>query len=111
MTAAASERIRALNDAFRATGPVAGDWMITPSVQALGPIHVLEVVRQVQQFDRFEAGNDPYREHDFGSLEFAGETLFWKIDYYAHDLQHGSDDPAEPAITRRVLTIMLASES
>ena len=105
-----SLRIRALNDAFRAAGPVAGDWMITCGVDALGPDFVLAALVKVRTFGCFSEDNDPYGEHDFGSLELAGHMLFWKIDTYALDLLHGSDDPANPAITRRVLTLMLASE-
>ena len=40
----------------------------------------------------------------------AVKTVFWKIDAYDRALQSGSEDPANPAVTRRVLTIMLASE-
>ena len=38
------------------------------------------------------------------------ETLFWKIDAYDRALEWGSPDPADPRVSRRVLTIMLASE-
>ena len=39
-----------------------------------------------------------------------GEDHFWKIDYYDHALENGSENPADPEITRRVLTIMRADE-
>jgi hypothetical protein len=51
-----------------------------------------------------------YGEHDFSSFNMAGEHLFWKIDYCDHTLACGSDDPSDPTVTRRVMTIMLASE-
>lgn len=37
-------------------------------------------------------------------------TVFWTIDAHDRELRFGSDDPADPAVTRRVLTIMLAGE-
>ena len=61
-------------------------------------------------FDTFDADNDPHHEHDFGAFDFLGERLFWKIDYCAPDLLHGSEDPADTGQTVRILTIMLASE-
>jgi Protein of unknown function (DUF3768) len=64
----------------------------------------------VQSFKDFTEDNDPHGEHDFGSFEYAGERCFWKIDYYDKAMEYGSDDPADPAKTTRVLTIMLAEE-
>ena len=58
----------------------------------------------------FNGDDDPHGERDFGVFEHQGQKLFWKIDYYAHDMMHGSPDPADPAVTCRVLTVMLASE-
>jgi len=43
-------------------------------------------------------------------LTYEGEKIFWKIDYYDRALKYGSEDPADPEQTTRVLTIMLASE-
>ena len=48
--------------------------------------------------------------HEFGAVGFAVNTVFRKIDYYSPDLQHESEDPADPNLTLRVLTIMLAEE-
>jgi len=105
--------IRELNDRFR-TGDkaVPGTWMITTGVQELIEDDTCKalLISMVASFDAFDEGNDPHHEHDFGALDFAGQRLFWKIDYYAPDLQHGSDDPADPARTARVLTIMRADE-
>ena len=101
--------IRVLNDAFRSTG-IGGRFMITAGVQALGPIRVAALTRQVMSFNTFSADNDPYHEHDFGSLKDSGQTFFWQIDYYDKALKYGSPDPADPAVTTRVLTLMLAEE-
>ena len=54
--------------------------------------------------------NDDAGEHDFGSFEFCGETIFWKIEYYDLDFQMHSLDPSDPNITARVLTILLGHE-
>ncbi|MDO8381027.1 DUF3768 domain-containing protein [Phenylobacterium sp.] len=113
MTPAIATRnaIRDLNDAFRTSGSSArGQWMLTCGIQAKGADFLSLAVKAVREFDGFTDDNDPYGEHDFGSFNLAGETLFWKIDYYDRTLSFGSEDPADPAVTRRVITIMLASE-
>ena len=65
---------------------------------------------KLRAFNDFTPDNDPYGEGDFGSFDLAGEKFFWKIDYYERDLRGGSEDPADPNVTTRVLTIMLAWE-
>lgn len=110
MTSTSATAICALNDAMRQAGPAGGRWMMTDEVMAQGPIFVLLATRAVQAFSAFTPDNDPYGEHDFGAFDLGGQRLFWKIDYYDHDLRYGSDDPANPDITTRVLTIMMASE-
>lgn len=64
----------------------------------------------VRSFTAFNQDNDPHLEHDFGSFAVRGEQLFWKIDYYDLDLASGSAVPEDPSVTKRVLTLMLASE-
>ena len=112
MTAAlcTADRVRELNDAFRTSGPSAGDWMLTCGVRAYGPDFIHLAIKAVRDHASFTADNDPYGEHDFGSFNLAGEHLFWRIDHYDRELVHGSDDPSNTAVTRRVMTIMLASE-
>lgn len=107
-------RIRELNDRFR-KGDIAvpGKTMMTIGVQALidgDPLKAMALLAAIRDFDAFDAGNDPYDEHDFGAFQFDGEKLFWKLDYYAPDLEHGSQDPSDPELTVRVMTIMLAQE-
>ena len=103
--------IRALNDALRADGAAgAGRWVLTRGVRALGEDLVARAVAEVRAFGRFDGDNDPHGEHDFGSFEVCGQALFWKINYYDADVENGSEDPADAAITTRILTIMLAEE-
>ena len=64
----------------------------------------------LQTTDGFDADNDPHGERDFGDLDWRGTSLLWKIDYYDSDMLHASSDPAHAAATKRVLTVMLASE-
>ncbi len=75
------------------------------------PLEVkMSVIFRVMTFSEFTPENDPYGEHDFGNFELAGRRFFFKLDYYDRDLVFGSDDPADPAKTTRVLTLMLAEE-
>ena len=84
--------------------------LITSGVDALPVELKTRVVEKVKSFEDFERGNDPHQEHDFGSFAIGDQTFFWKIDYYTPTLDGGSEDPADPDMTTRVLTIMLAEE-
>ena len=103
-------RIRDLNDALRRGDCKNGRVVITSGVHERGDAFLAEVTASVTAFDAFTPDNDPHGEHDFGAFEVDGETLFFKIDYYDKDLQWHSPDAADPDVTVRVLTIMLASE-
>jgi hypothetical protein len=84
--------------------------LITRGISELEPDLINQIMSAVQSFDQFTADNDPYEEHDFGRIIVAGLTVFWKFDFYDLDLQMHSLDAADPAVTARVLTIMLADE-
>jgi Protein of unknown function (DUF3768) len=105
-----STRIRVLNDNFRSTF-IGGQVVMSAGVADLPLGMRAQVVLKVQNFADFNEDNDPYGEHDFGSFEVAGETFFWKIDCYdSLCCVFGSEDPADPEKTTRVLTIMFAGE-
>jgi hypothetical protein len=101
--------IRTLNDRFRQSLR-GGMLVMTAGVIALGQNRQLKILEAVAKFDTFDEDNDPHGEHDFGALEVEGERLFFKIDYYDQDLSAHSPDPADPSVTKRLLTIMLADE-
>ena len=102
-------QIAVLNDAFRRSGGP-GRTLFTAGLSDLGVEFSHLALGLVRLFDKFDSNNDPHGEHDFGSFELHGRKVFWKIDYYDRDLEYGSPDPTDPAVTTRVLTIMLAEE-
>lgn len=104
-----TQRIRELNDLLR-TAFIGGKVLVTPGIAGLPDDIQRAIIEQVQGFSAFTPDNDPHGEHDFGAFTIEGRKVFWKIDYYAHDMMHGSEDPANPAVTKRMLTIMLAEE-
>jgi hypothetical protein len=104
-----TERIRNLNDKLR-RNLSEGAAVMTCGVVALGPEAVARIVKTVAVYDDFCHANDPHQEHDFGSFEADGHTIFFKIDYYDSTLTVHSPDPSDPAVTKRVITIMLAEE-
>jgi hypothetical protein len=104
-----TEAIRALNDELRQNLST-GTALMTAGVAALGAEAVARIVKTIAVYDDFCHANDPHEEHDFGSFEVDGHTIFFKIDYYDSTLTVHSPDPSDPAVTKRVITIMLAEE-
>ena len=104
-----TERIRALNDELRQY-LLGGLAVITPGIAALGQQAVERIVKTIAVYDDFCHANDPHEEHDFGSFEADGQAIFFKIDYFDKSLTYHSPDPSDPAVTERVITIMLVDE-
>ena len=118
-----AERIARLNDLARRAMGVACVVVATEGIRALPEVDQSRLRELLETFDAFTADNDPYGERDFGAIYQGVDgvwsasrpidvavTVFWKIDAYDRELRFGSEDPADPAVTQRVLTIMLASE-
>ena len=119
-------RIARLNDLARSAMGVACTAVATVGFRSLPEADQSQVRELIETFDAFSEDNDPHGERDFGCVYQLGdgqwtterprvrdderERVFWKLDYYDHDLRFASEDAADPAVTRRVLTIMLSDE-
>ncbi len=99
-----SAAIAAKNDLFRR---ICLDVYYTSGVSD-GVSDMVALSRAVESFNKFTGDNDPHGEHDFSSLIFEGQKIFWKIDYYDKDLLYWCDPLS--SMCRRTLTIMLAEE-
>jgi hypothetical protein len=103
------DKIRRLNDELRQY-LIGGQAVITPGIAALGRDFVQRLVQTIAVFDDFCNANDPHQEHDFGCFDVDGHSIMFKIDYYDKTFTRHSPDPADPAVTERIITIMLAEE-
>ena len=119
-------RIARLNDMARQAMGVACTAVATVGFRSLPESDQSRVRELIETYDAFDEDNDPHGERDFGTIYQLGDgrwtterprvcddervRVFWKFDYYDRDLQFGSEDAANPVLTRRVLTIMLADE-
>jgi hypothetical protein len=103
------DRTRMLNDDLRKhlTG---GRALITSGIAAMGAEAVERLVKTIAVFDDFCAANDPHEEHDFGCFKFDDVDVVFKIDYFDKKVEFYSQNPADPLVTERVITLMLASE-
>ena len=106
---APAERIRDLNDELRTTG-CGGKTFLTRGLLSKGADFIAKATAAVHAFNAFGEDNDPWQEHDCATLDVDGETVIFKIDYYDLNMEMLSPDPADPKVTRRVLTILLAEE-
>lgn len=103
-------RVRELNDQFRTMGIGRGTIVITHGVQERGDSFVRQALDAVRTFEKFTYENDPWQEHDFGAFGIGNDRLFWKIDPYDLSMTEMSPNPANEAVTARVLTIMMSQE-
>ena len=101
--------IATLNDNFRKTF-TGGQVLLTAGIDSMSMDDKANILSKVRNFNDFTEDNDPYGEHDFGSFDYKGNKIFFKIDYYDLNYEFMSKNPAIPDITNRVLSIMLAEE-
>src|SRR6266566_139041 len=96
-------KIAELNDRFRR-----GGFGVVTTIGVRELDDVAGLLRAVRVFDEFNEANDPHNEHDFGSIVWKGQRVFWKLDYYDLSLRYGEHPLSRKC--RRILTVMLASE-
>ena len=104
-----TEKIRLLNDMLRKTF-FGGRVMLTTGIRAKSAEDQAQILQKVRSFNEFTKANDPYAEHDYGRFSHNSENIMFKIDYYNKTYDRMSDDPSNPDITNRVMTIMCADE-
>jgi hypothetical protein len=125
-SASQRDRIAALNDRARQAMGVACTAVATVGFRSLPEVDQSQVRELIETFDAFDDDNDPHGERDFGTIYQLGDgrwtterprlrederlQVFWKLDYYDRAMRFASEDAADPAVTRRVLTIMLSDE-
>jgi hypothetical protein len=102
-------KIAELNDRLRKFG-LDGKIHLTRAVASQPADVIVALFRALRDFDAFGPENDPYGEHDFGSVTIADETFFWKIDCFNLALEFASPDAADETVTCRVLTLMAAED-
>jgi hypothetical protein len=102
-----SAKIAELNDKARQDPSI---YSFTQAVRSLNREQLNELTKQIKEFNNFTERNDPHEERDFGKIEFNGESYLFKIDYYDNQLRYGSPFPEDEFLTRRVITVMEASE-
>ena len=101
--------IAKLNNDFRKIF-IGGEVLLSAGIAAMSSEDKANIVALVQNFDNFTPDNNPYSENDFGSFDYKGEKILWKIDYYDLNNKYHSEDPSNPYITNRILTIMTVYE-
>lgn len=101
--------IRRLNDQLRCEW-IGGRITLTNGIAALDEPLVSKILVAVASFDGFDKENDPHGEHDCAILTVDSISVLFKIDYYDSTMSQGSEDPSDPSITARVLTVMLTEE-
>jgi hypothetical protein len=84
--------------------------VLTNGIGALGLAAVNRIFAAIATFTDFNPDNDPWGEHDCGLVSVDGKEVVWKIDYFDRNRRYHPPDPADPKLTVRVLTVMLAEE-
>jgi Protein of unknown function (DUF3768) len=107
--APAKDRIRIWNDLLRQLHR-GGEVVVSRGVGYLDSATQERIIRAVAAFNQFTEDNDPHGEHDCAILSVDGYRIMFKIDYFDLTRTYASENPADPNVTHRVMTILLTDE-
>lgn len=106
-------RIAALNDELRmGRRPCNGRVVVTGSLanEPADADKMRDLVIALHQFNDFNEDNDPHGEHDCAKFKVGDEEFMFKVDYYALDEETLSENPEDPNVTIRVLSVFYAHD-
>lgn len=95
--------ISMLNDKFRKSR---AGVRLEGGVQAVSDLPGL--LWAIRDYDKFDDDNPQDDEHSFGRINWNGDNIFWKIDYFNETLTDYEDPFSRKC--KRVLTVSLASQ-
>ena len=98
-------KIIELNDLLRTTFK-GGRVQMTPDLYALEPALRGRALFFLSKYRKF----DPQSEHDWGTFIFGGYAFEWRIEYRDATGAGLSSNPADPAVTFRVLTLFVVAD-
>lgn len=99
---------------FGAPNGIPGRVVMTQGVSDLGMASRLRMHQAIVAYDGFTEDNDPDAHHDFGEITIdvdgAPVRIWFKLDLYDLRYETGSEQPDDPQLTRRVMTLLMPSE-
>ena len=102
-----SEKIRALNDAFRQT-PKAPYVFLSLEVAQIGETMLKELFTKLQSYSSFTPTSDPDGDRSSGAMDVGRYKIEWSIDYWDLDEEDDSPDPSNASVTIRMMNIIMA---
>ena len=109
--------IAAQNDRFRRDIAFPGEIdvpegivVVTKGIEDQGPVFKVRALRKIAAFTDFTVDSDPDGCHEMGVIEVQTLTVWFKIELYDENYEAGSESPADPSRTRRVLTVLFPDE-
>ena len=103
-----SVKIRALNDKFRKTMKGTDVYLSLEVASSVGDAALKHLLTSIRTYSNFIQKYDPNGDHSAGTVEVGRHRVEWSIDYWDKAEENDSPDPANEALTTRIMTITRA---